>query len=245
MENNIQNPDKQTETFQEVKKAVDECVYKKISVLSAHNKQVNHDLIERECIDEVFKIQEDRISEEITRMGQFVKQLVQDDPQLFKEIKARALNSVQQGKDGTEGQNVDEGIENTTNILSKEEIEKLYQIGANWFSNKNYINSYLYFTYLSLADPENSVVWMARGMVEQQNGNYEEALISYGNSIRIEPGNLLAYIHLMNCLIQSNHRDTAKQIYEEFIQVIDPQDVAFLENDMGDKLDEIKEALIA
>lgn len=221
----------------EIEAIVDNKIHS-IYKLAPHS-HINQKAVENDSKELFFKELERKIQKDIELCSRFYEQLKLDDPSLYNKIKERLEKNSDQLANLKTLHDLKEVNEKN---LSKEELDKVYHVGVEWFKKEDYDKSLLYFTYLSLVDAENPQVWVSKGMAEQNLGKQEEALNSYMISITLAPYNLVPYLQIMDTLILMKKFTQAHQIYELFMREVDPEEYshnAFLMS----KLNTIREFL--
>lgn len=218
---------------QEMKKMIDEEIDKRVlekinALQNAHTPNIDAAKIEKECRDELIKEVIRQVKEDEKKIPEFFQQLQLDNPKLYEVLKLRA------------DQSMANSVEKFKITLDKDELEKLLSLGRKWFVEDDYNKAFLYFCFITLADPKNADAWLKRGMAEHNLQKYDNAMQSYASSLMIDPRSLLTYINLMNSLILANRIEEAKQIYDDLAPDLDP---SFFTNgsDIANKLVVVKQ----
>lgn len=188
--------------FKEIHRMADEKI---VSLANSPFAKVNPESIIKKCeliITEKFKKE---LNENFSHIRLFFDKLETDNGILANKLKSR-VNEAE--------------VSNTEFKLLEEEIEEIKQFGIKLFGKSDYENSYIYFLFLSLLEPNNSQHWLLRAMAEQNLGKFNEAFRSYGLAVMLSPKYLLAHIMLMKCLIAADKVEVCNQYYLEFIQNI-------------------------
>lgn len=167
---------------------------------------VDREVIRRQFTREVFNNINDSFDGCCKTAMQFYLQLRQDDDKLYNLIVENIKENVKVS---------DEPIFPETSITLKQKfLDKLQKIGLTWFHHADWQKAHLYFSYLSLFEVGNPVIWVLKGMSEHNLGKYKEAAASYIYALTIAPEYGFAKIQLIKCMIASKHEEDAKKIYQ-------------------------------
>ena len=79
--------------------------------------------------------------------------------------------------------------------LTDDELETLYAVGYNYFTYGKYEQAKDVFVELTAYDPFTSHYWRALGAVNQQLGNYKEAIPAYDMAIVNDNGDVVSYVY--------------------------------------------------
>lgn len=211
----------------EVKKAIGKLVNDK--VVEAKAKGITPDLsvIEMECEEQFFDEFQHQIELASENTVQFLNQLKADEPVLFEKIRKDFSIKVPKVEQGCPVPfNEDDLSIGDPHPLTSEEVQHFYQRGLDWFDQEDYDKAFLYFSFLTFNRPDDPEMWFVKGMAEQNLLRFDEALISYGRTISLNPQSLLPYIHIIDTLILAQELDKAKEFYEGFIREVKPEDYA-------------------
>lgn len=176
--------------------------------------------VEVECKNQFFGDLSEVLDKSIQGCAEFYELLKHDDPSLYEHLN-KELTPLSE-KIG-ECQSIHDLIKLDKVSISQEDQKKIYAIGFKYFKEELLEKAYVYFIFLTLIDPENHHIWLARGMAEQNLGKYADALSSYSSSISLSPGHLIAYLQMMDTLLLMREYDAAQQVYDSFMREVDSE----------------------
>ncbi|MFI0434234.1 MAG: hypothetical protein ACH350_00720 [Parachlamydiaceae bacterium] len=218
----ISNESKEKMFYFLIKNEIEEMIDVKLHSLYQKNpvETINVKKIEEECKNQFFDQLGEILEKSVKACTEFYEVLKLDDPDLFDSL---------QGEFKAIARNVAtcRSIHDLTQLkhlsFSEKDENIIYAMGLKHFKEEQLDKAYLYFSFLTLIDAENAHIWLARGMVEQNLGRYQEALSSYSSSASLAPENLIVYFQIIDTLLLMKHHDEAKRVYETFMQEVDPE----------------------
>lgn len=222
MEGHISTEDKEKMFFLSIRNEIEGMVDTKLHSLYENHpgKKMDSRKIEEECQIQFFDGLSKMFENSIKICGEFYEQLKLDDSELYAKVQS---GLVPISEKVVHCKSIRDLLELKQNYLSKDDEKKIYSIGLKHFKEEHFEAAYLYFSFLSLLDAENSHIWLARGMVEQNLGKYQDALGSYASSLSLSPRHLVTYIQIMDTLLLMKHFDEAHRVYETFMREVHPE----------------------
>lgn len=109
--------------------------------------------------------------------------------------------------------------------LSDPVMESILKIGSAEFNQELYQESLSIFALLTTLDSGNAVYWMEFGIAAQKFQNYDLALRSYEAASGIDPSLIGAKLFAVECYLQKEQPDQAKQALQEAKQIADTTEV--------------------
>jgi tetratricopeptide (TPR) repeat protein len=213
-----------------LKTSIDERVCDKVNQLSKLNQPIDYQGIEVECKKNILE----EISKEIQRipeqMAPFVDLLKMDNAKLYEKLvthyqgKFNNLDELKEAIQNCQKLEDFEKLSSSMQPLPESEREALYQLGEKWFEEGDFKKGGLYFSFLTAMVPKNAKFWLAKGMAEQNDKQYEQALLSYSTTIRLDSTLLLPYLQIIDCLILTSRLSEATQMYHSLVSEIDMKD---------------------
>lgn len=233
MANETKTSQAQEEILKSVKEIVSERVSKNVeTLLKLGSTKIDEKAIEKKCSEELFRELDDFMAGVSKNVDKFFALLKGDDPVLYAKVEEKAAEGNEAIKKVT---NLQELIEyGKEKRYDDETLDKVYTIGARYYSDGDFDNAFLYFSWLCLVDGDNPQMWFMKGVVELNLKKYDRAVASFYEVVNIDPGFIKVYTQLMNCLILMGDLPIAKNVYDAFTRDIDPRsyedDSLFTEN---------------
>lgn len=205
---------------------INEMVDNKIIALSKSPLvKIDKQAIRKECENAVFSELSEQMTKELQNLTQFTSLLKDDDPQLFKDL-TETIEKIDKHE--------------TFAPPDKPVLERLQEIGTQWYEKNEWAKAESYFVFLAKTDPENPQVWLLRGMAEHNLQEYPNALASYAYALMLAPQYAYAHVQLIKCLIAMKEMDSAKERYELFMNEFNSNE----KNDfIGSQIENLKEFL--
>ena len=233
--------------FTAVKSSIDKMVYDEVNQYSKLNMPIDPKSIEERTEKRFFKNLEREMTKTANEFKEFSSLLKMDQPILHEKIIQLFREKFKSEEE------LNEQIQNckhlkdfeslVTKLMNAEEEVEIYRLGEHWFNQAHYKNSKLYFSFLTSLNSKNRDYWLAKGVSEYYDQQYEEALISYSIVIQLDSTMFIAYIHIIDALLALSKFSEAEQIYNTFINEIDKSDYEKNEYIM-DKLNYFKDKII-
>lgn len=208
-----------------------------------HHHKLDHDThkksLLKKCEEQFFEKFEKELEKMNASCESFYIQLKADNNTLYQKV-TKKIQEV--AKKQASCKSVQDLSQCNQELFSDEVLKEIYEKGINWFQDKHFDISLLYFTFLSIVEGKNSQIWLMKGMCEQNLGHYEDALSAYALSISLDSSFLPAYIQTMDCLILAQDLNKATEVYDLFMHQINSH--AYANNEyMLSKLETIREYL--
>ena len=103
--------------------------------------------------------------------------------------------------------------------LSEKTMEAMYQSGLRYFEGKQWQAAKDVFWVLAILSPLRPNLWIALGLMDQQEGKFEEALEHFAKAMLLSDNDLLPYFYVAECYLSNNQKYLAESTLRAALEI--------------------------
>lgn len=204
--------------FPVIKKTVEKIADERIVMLANKRQELpSRGKLMNDVMNEFFDGLRKQLEQMVEKNQQFFALLKEDDSEFHNSL-LEAIHDLEKEANINEQNILAKEItdELTEAHISKTMKDKIYIMGKGHFVLKEYDKALPFFHFLTCIEPDNDNLWLMKGITEQRGGFFQQALLSYVQSIQIAPNNLYAYLYLIDCFLVAEDFASAEEVYNVF-----------------------------
>lgn len=102
--------------------------------------------------------------------------------------------------------------------VTDDELAQIYQIGCRNFENENPVGARDLFLLSITLNPKQYAPWFGLGLVEQQQGHHDMAMMAFYQALEIYPDNPAIYLYIAQSLQQTGRASEACELLDSLVE---------------------------
>lgn len=102
--------------------------------------------------------------------------------------------------------------------ITDDELDQIYKIGCRHFENENYVGARDLFLLSITLNPKQYAAWLGLGIVEQQQGHHDMAMMAFSQALEANPESPAIYLYIAQSLQQMERASDALDLLNALIE---------------------------